>query len=113
VRFRAGNGISRAKVKISVVIPAFNEEKLITATLRSVQEAGAAFGALGWELQMVVCDNNSTDGTAGRARAAGARVVFEPVNQIARARNTGAAAADGEWLMFLDADSRPARELFA
>ena len=99
-------------MKISVVIPAFNEEKLIGATLRSIQAAGAAFGGPGWEMEIVVCDNNSTDGTAALARAAGARVVFEPVNQISRARNTGAAAADGEWLIFVDADSRPARELF-
>jgi len=39
-------------------------------------------------------------------------VVFEPVNQIARARNAGAAAASGEWLVFVDADSEPSRELF-
>jgi glycosyltransferase involved in cell wall biosynthesis len=102
-----------ASVKISVVIPAFNEEKLIGATLRSVQAAGAAFGGNGWTMEIVVCDNNSTDATAALARAAGARVVFEPVNQISRARNTGAAAAEGEWLIFVDADSRPARELFA
>jgi glycosyltransferase involved in cell wall biosynthesis len=100
-------------VKISVVIPAFNEEKLIGATLRSIQAAGAAFAALGWEMEIVVSDNNSTDATAELARAAGARVVFEPINQIARARNTGAAAAGGDWLVFVDADSRPARELFA
>ena len=100
-------------MKISVVIPAFNEEKLIGATLRSIQAAGAAFAALGWEMEIVVCDNNSTDATAELARAAGARVVFEPVNQIARARNTGAVAAGGDWLVFVDADSRPARELFA
>ena len=105
--------MNRAKVKISVVIPAFNEEKLLGATLRSLQAAGAAFGDSGWDMEIVVCDNNSTDGTAGLARAAGARVVFEPVNQISRARNTGAAAAGGEWLVFLDADSRPTRELFA
>jgi GT2 family glycosyltransferase len=39
-------------------------------------------------------------------------VVFEPVNQIARARNTGAAAASGDWLLFVDADSSPSPELF-
>jgi glycosyltransferase involved in cell wall biosynthesis len=102
-----------AEVKISVVIPAFNEEKLIGATLRSVQAAGAALGEIGWTMEIVVCDNNSTDRTAELARAAGARVVFEAVNQIARARNTGAAAAGGEWLIFVDADSQPSRELFA
>jgi glycosyltransferase involved in cell wall biosynthesis len=100
-------------VKISVVIPAFNEEKLIAATLRSIQDAGAAFREFGWTMEIIVCDNNSTDATPALARAAGAKVVFEPVNQIGRARNTGAAAADGEWLIFVDADSRPTRELFA
>jgi len=69
------------------------------------------FDAEGWEL--VVCDNNSTDRTAEIARAAGAKVVFEPHNQISRARNRGAQAAAGEWLLFVDADSTPSRELFA
>jgi len=54
---------------------------------------------------MIVCDNNSTDRTAEIARAAGAIVVYEPVNQIARRRNCGAAAATGDWLIFVDADS--------
>ena len=67
----------------------------------------------GWEVELVVCDNNSTDRTAEIARAAGATVVFEPVNQIARARNSGAAAATGDWLIFVDADSHPSAELFA
>jgi glycosyltransferase involved in cell wall biosynthesis len=43
--------------------------------------------------EIVVCDNNSTDATAEQARAAGARVVFEPVNQISRSRHRGAAQA--------------------
>lgn len=40
------------------------------------------------------------------------RLVFEPHNQIARARNRGAAAARGDWLIFVDADSYPDAELF-
>jgi glycosyltransferase involved in cell wall biosynthesis len=67
----------------------------------------------GWEWECVVCDNNSTDGTSAVARAAGATVVFEPVNQIGRARDAGARAATGEWLVFIDADSTPSAELFA
>jgi glycosyltransferase involved in cell wall biosynthesis len=102
-----------ARVKISIVIPAFNEEKLLPATLCAVQDAAAAFVERGWATELLVCDNNSTDRTAEVARAGGAIVVFEPVNQISRARNAGAAAATGEWLVFVDADSQPARELFA
>ena len=73
----------------------------------------AAFHRRGWTTELVVCDNNSTDGTARIARAAGAVVVFEPVNQISRARNAGAAAASGDWFIFVDADSRPTAELCA
>lgn len=100
-------------MRVSIVIPAFNEERLIAETLRQVRAACESFVRLGWETETIVCDNNSTDRTAAIAGAAGAQVVFEPVNQIARARNTGAAAATGEWLIFVDADSHPSPELFA
>jgi glycosyltransferase involved in cell wall biosynthesis len=104
---------TEADLKISVVIPAFNEEKLIATSLASIRNAMSGFSDHGWETELIVCDNNSTDRTAELARAAGATVVFEPVNQIARARNCGAAAASGDWLVFVDADSYPSRELFA
>ena len=100
-------------MKISVVIPAFNEERLLGGTLAHAKAAMVTFTRLGWETELIVCDNNSTDRTAEIARAAGATVVFEPVNQIARARNSGAAAATGDWLVFVDADSQPSAELFA
>jgi glycosyltransferase involved in cell wall biosynthesis len=58
-----------------------------------------------------VCDNNSNDRTAVLAREAGALVVFEAVNQISRARNRGAQAATGDWLIFVDADSYPSSAL--
>jgi glycosyltransferase involved in cell wall biosynthesis len=99
---------------ISIIIPAFNEEKLLAASLQAVRAAAnGAFDAAGLSWELVVCDNNSTDRTPEIARAAGAKVVFEPVNQIGRARNTGAGAASGEWLLFIDADSQPSRELLA
>ena len=85
-----------AQLKISIIIPAFNEERLLGETLDHVKTARAAFIALGWESELIVCDNNSTDRTADIARAAGAAVVFEPVNQIARARNRGAEAATND-----------------
>src|SRR5579863_7461090 len=100
-------------MKISIVVPAFNEEKLIGASLISIRAAMAVFEKRGWATELIVSDNNSTDRTAELARAAGAAVVFEPVNQIGRARNCGAAAATGDWLVFVDADSHPSRELLA
>ncbi|MGH8734144.1 MAG: glycosyltransferase [Burkholderiales bacterium] len=98
-------------MKIAVVVPAFNEENMLAASLRSIQSAMTAFDDAGWASELIVCDNNSTDRTAEIARTAGATVVFEPVNQIARARNAGAERARGDWLLFIDADSYPGREL--
>src|SRR2546421_4563675 len=100
-------------MQISIIIPAFNEERLLGESLRHVQAAMTAFTRRGWAAELIVCDNNSTDRTAEIARAAGATVVFEPVNQIARARNRGASEASGDWLVFVDADSHPTPELFA
>jgi glycosyltransferase involved in cell wall biosynthesis len=100
-------------VRVSVIVPAYNEERLLAATLRSICEATKEFDRQGWSSEVIVCDNNSTDRTPEIAAQAGAKVVFEPLNQIARARNTGAAHANGEWLIFVDADCYPAPELFA
>ena len=99
-------------MKISIVVPAFNEEAGLGAALSSIRNAMRAFDRRGWSSELIVCDNNSTDATATVAREAGATVVFEPVNQIGRARNAGAARATGEWLIFVDADSHPSAALF-
>ncbi|MBA4141879.1 MAG: glycosyltransferase [Nitrosospira sp.] len=90
---------------LSIVIPAFNEERLIGPCLQSISTALAAHHKPGFTAEIIVVDNNSTDNTANVARQAGAQVVFEPINQIGRARNTGAAKATGDWLLFVDADS--------
>jgi glycosyltransferase involved in cell wall biosynthesis len=100
-------------VKISIVVPAFNEEKVLGESLAKIKLASNAFAQIGWETELIVCDNNSSDRTAEIARSVGATVVFEPVNQISRARNSGAAAATDDWLVFVDADSHPGTELFA
>lgn len=98
---------------LSIIVPAYNEEGLLGQTLRSIREAATAFTGIGWDYELIVCDNNSTDRTAEIARDEGASVVFEPLNQIGRARNTGASIATGHWVLFIDADSTPSRELFA
>ncbi len=94
----------------SIVVPAYNEEHFLRSTLVRLKEAMAVVTATG---EIVVCDNNSTDRTAEVARAEGARVAFEPVNQISRARNTGARAARGRFLVFVDADTWISPELLA
>lgn len=90
---------------LSIIIPAFNEARLIEQTLRSVTGAVSTNQRPGFTAEVIVVDNNSTDNTAELARKAGVRVIFEPINQIGRARNAGAAHATGDWLLFLDADS--------
>jgi glycosyltransferase involved in cell wall biosynthesis len=61
--------------------------------------------------EIIVVDNNSTDQTAKLAKSKGVRVVFEAINQISRARNTGSKEANGEYLIFVDADTRISQEL--
>ena len=100
-------------MKISIIVPAFNEEQFLGKSLAQIKAAASALANTGWGTELIVCDNNSTDRTAEIARAAGANVVFEPVNQISRARNSGATAATGDWLVFVDADSYPSAGVFA
>ncbi len=99
--------------RVSVIVPAFNEEQGLAASLRSIRQAMEVLDAAGWSSELIVCDNNSTDRTPEIACDEGAQVVFEPINQISRARNAGAALARGDWLIFVDADSHPSRGLFA
>jgi len=94
-------------MKLSVIIPAYNEEKLIAYCLENLAVALASVTDPVFESELIVVDNNSTDRTAEIAKKAGAAVVFEPINQIARARNRGTEAAAGEWLLFVDADTWP------
>ncbi len=98
---------------LSIIIPAFNEELLIERCLESIAASLAENFTADLTSEIIVVDNNSTDNTANLARQAGAQVVFEPINQIGRARNAGAAEASGDWLLFMDADSVLNPGLFA
>lgn len=95
----------------SIIIPAFNEAAELPATLAAIRAAMAAQPHPG---ECIVVDNNSTDDTRSIATTAGADlVVFEPINQIARARNAGVQASRGQHLIFVDADTRISAELLA
>ena len=90
---------------ISIVIPAYNEEEYLPLTLDHVLAAADHLRAnSGVATEVIVVDNNSTDATATVARDRGAKVVHEPVQSIARARNVGARHSGGEILVFIDAD---------
>jgi len=88
---------------ISFIVPAYNEEHELSGTLAAIH--GAASGATG-PYEIIVVDDASTDATPKIASNAGAKVI--PINrrQIAAARNAGARAAQGEYLFFVDADTR-------
>ena len=95
-------------VDYSIIVPAYNEEALLAETLGQLKVAMAAQALQG---ELIVADNNSTDRTAEIARANGAQVVFESINQISRARNAGARVAQGRYLVFVDADTQIAPAL--
>jgi glycosyltransferase involved in cell wall biosynthesis len=86
----------------SVIIPAYNEEVLLPATLASLH---LAMDSMQHKGEVIVVDNNSTDKTKQIAGKYNVRVIFEPFRQIARARNSGAKAAKSDFLIFLDADT--------
>lgn len=95
-------------VDYSIIVPAYNEEALLAATLGQLKVAMASQTLAG---ELIVVDNNSTDQTTEIARGLGASVVFESINQISRARNAGARHAQGRYLVFVDADTRIGPEL--
>lgn len=94
-------------MKLSVVVPAFNEEKYLSETLRAIGAAAADLS-----LEVIVVDNKSTDKTAEIARNFGAKVTSESERNIAKVRNTGAKNAGGDVLIFIDADTIVPPELF-
>lgn len=96
---------------LSIVIPAFNEERALPTCIHRVREACDSCSKIAGRYEIIVCDNNSSDRTAALAASLGCRVIFEKENQIARARNRGASVAAAEWLLFVDADSWPPPEL--
>ena len=87
---------------ISFIVPAYNEERLLGATLVALHAAGRELGEC---YELVVVDDASTDGTALVAQRHGALLVSVAHRQIAATRNSGARAANGELFVFVDADT--------
>lgn len=91
--------------RFSLVIPAYNEERLLPRLLDSIEIARSAYGNRD-AIEVIVADNMSTDRTAQIATARGCRVVRVEKRIIAASRNGGARAAQGEIVAFIDADSQ-------
>jgi rSAM/selenodomain-associated transferase 2/rSAM/selenodomain-associated transferase 1 len=91
---RRGEGF--AAERLSVVVPALDEEANVASAVSSARAAGAA--------EVVVADGGSRDATIASAEAAGARVV-RAVRGRASQMNAGAASATGDVLLFLHADT--------
>src|SRR5262245_25673454 len=89
-------------MQVSVIVPTRNRRELLPTTLRS------ALGQRGVDLELLIVDDASDDDTAAAAQALGdgrIRVIrLDKPSGVSAARNRGAAAAQGEWLAFLDDD---------
>ncbi len=88
---------------VSVVIPALNEEKYIGACLQALQCQKHA----GFDVEVIVVDDGSTDGTASIARGYGARVICQMHRGVSGARQAGFEAALGDIIASMDADTVP------
>lgn len=88
-------------MKISIIIPAYNEEKYIARTLESIK----AVDRDSYDIELLVVDGGSTDKTKKIAESFGARVITIPHKGIGYARQQGVLAAKGEIVVFTDADT--------
>jgi glycosyltransferase involved in cell wall biosynthesis len=87
---------------ISFIIPAYDEEAIIGATVDAVHAAAREVGA---DYEIIVANDASSDRTAEIASQHGAKVVDTSNRQIAATRNAGARAAQGDRFIFVDADT--------
>src|SRR4051794_31722467 len=87
---------------ISFIVPAHNEAALLGRTLSAVHQSVRAIGE---SYELVVVDDASTDHTSEIATEQNARVISVGHRQIAATRNAGAAVANGDTFIFVDADT--------
>jgi glycosyltransferase involved in cell wall biosynthesis len=92
-------------IRISLIIPAHNEEEYLPCLLGSIEIARRRFSFSPDSIEVIVVDNQSTDDTAAIAIRQGCRVVEEKKRIIAAVRNAGARVAQGEIIAFTDADN--------
>jgi glycosyltransferase involved in cell wall biosynthesis len=96
-------------MQLSVIIPAYNEEKYLPATLGRIV---SALRLTDCDSEIIVADNESEDKTREIAERFGAKVVSENKHNIAKVRNAGSENASGDVLIFVDADTLVPEILF-
>ncbi len=96
-------------MKVSVIIPAYNEEQYLPETLGRITRS---LSVLASPSEIIVVDNDSQDGTKQVAEAFGANVFLEKEHNIAKVRNVGGTNSTGDVLIFIDADTLVPDSLF-
>ena len=91
---------------ISLIIPAYNEERYLPKLLDSLEAPRKNYEDGGRALEVILVDNGSTDHTAEIARGRGCILAHEKKRIIGAVRNSGARKAQGEFLAFTDADNQ-------
>jgi glycosyltransferase involved in cell wall biosynthesis len=94
--------ISKKMKKITFVIPALNEEKAISPVIKSIPID--KLKAMGYDTEIMVIDNGSTDRTNHLAKKNGANVIVQPVRGYGNAYKAGFANASGDIIVTGDAD---------
>ncbi|MCW9708754.1 TIGR04283 family arsenosugar biosynthesis glycosyltransferase [Fodinibius salsisoli] len=94
--------LNDSTIKLSVIIPTYNEAEVIAKTVRQVFDKGNDLIE-----EVIVVDGGSSDETVSQAQQAGATVIDSPSKGRAAQMNRGAEHATGDILYFLHADSRP------
>lgn len=91
---------------LSVIIPTYNEAEQIAHTIETVR----LYDTAGLVHEIIVADGGSTDNTVQAARQSGANAIVSPTKGRAAQMNAGAAAATGDVLYFLHADTVPPQD---
>ena len=89
--------------RLSIVIPALNEEEGIGKTIQAIPKE--ELQEMGYDVEVIVVDNGSEDQTGELARRAGAEVVFEPRRGYGSAFKAGFSHAKGDFIATADADA--------
>jgi glycosyltransferase involved in cell wall biosynthesis len=93
------------KPEITIIVPAFNEEKYIKSVFQGLKKQTFH------NFEIIVVDGNSTDQTREIAKRNGGKIIIEPKKNIGAARNTGARFARGSLILFTNADTMASKNL--